>query len=152
MTVSQLCAAAKMSQPNASNQLRVLHEFGFVAYRRRKMSVIYRADANDLVTFSPELLRALRVCYELSEPLPFVIRRVTAFTHQRRIEIARVLSDAPMTLVDLLERTGMSAPALSRHLRKLSRRGVVRTKGRLYSLARRPSHPLDKALLKLAVG
>lgn len=141
-----------MSQPNASNQLRALNECGLVAYRREKMNVIYRTEANELVAFSPELLEGLRVCYERGDSLCSVMKRVTAFTHQRRVEIVRVLNGMPMSLTDLQGKTGMSFPALSRHLNKLIRRDVVRVKGRVYSLVRRPQHPLDQVLLKLALG
>jgi DNA-binding transcriptional ArsR family regulator len=152
MAVSQLSSVAHVSVPNASNQLRALNEFGLVAYRREKMNVIYRAEANDLVAFAPGLLEGLRACYERGDSLDSVMKRVTAFTHQRRVEVVRVLNGMPMKLVDLQEKTGMSSPALSRHLNKLVRRDVVREKGRIYSLVRRPTRPLDKALLTLALG
>jgi DNA-binding transcriptional ArsR family regulator len=152
LSVSRLCFMLQMSQPNASNQLRMLNDCGLIAFRRKKMNVLYRPEANELTEFAPELLKALRSCYDRSDSLDSVIQRATAFTHQRRLEIVRVLSEESLSLIGLQQKTGMSAPALSRHLKKLARRGVLRAKGRLYVLIQRPDHPLGKALLKLALS
>ncbi len=152
VSVSQLCSKLQLSQPNASNQLRALNECGLIAFRRKKMNVLYRPEANEWVEFAPEMLRALRICYDRSDSFASVMRQVTAFTHQRRVEIVRALAEGAMDTNRLQQKTGMSAPALSRHLRKLERRRFVRAKGKLYGLVRRPNHPLDKVLLKLAIA
>jgi len=113
------------------------------------MRVIYRAEANAGISFAPKLLEALKTCCELSMPFKTVIQQTTAFTHERRIEIARALDGKSLPFADLLEATGMSSTALSRHLGKLEDRGFVRGVSGTYHLSR-PSNPLGRVLIKIA--
>lgn len=48
-----------------------------------------------------------------------------------------------------MEETGIAAPALARHLRKLEARHFVKKRGKLYGLAQ-PQNLLGKALLEIA--
>ena len=137
-----------LSQPSASAQLRALAERGLIIPRREDMRVIYRAEANSAVSFAPELLEALRECYERSMPLKTIIRQATAFTHERRIEIVRALRGKMMSSSELLDATGMSSTALSRHLNKLERRGFVKRIAGLYRLSI-PGNRLGRTLMKL---
>ena len=148
LTVTELRFLVGISQPNASNQLRSLSECGLIISRRNEMSVIYRAEANEVIKFAEELLKALHRFYARSEPFAEIIHQATAFTHQRRIEIARVLHKNPLGFQALLDKTGMSAPALSRHLNKLERRGFVKRTGKRISLGR-PGNALGRTLMTL---
>lgn len=140
-----------ISQPNASAQLRALGERGLIIPRREDMRVIYRAEANSAKAFAPELLGALQKCFEQSVPFKTIIRQATAFTHERRIEIVRALNGKQLSFAKLLDATGMSSAALSRHLNKLERRGFVKRRGGVYRLGS-PGNTLGRTLMKCAFG
>ncbi|MFA7256890.1 MAG: metalloregulator ArsR/SmtB family transcription factor [Kiritimatiellales bacterium] len=149
LCVCQLTTRIGMTQPNASIQLRALQSAGLIRFRRKKMNVIYRAEADDRIEFAAPLLEALRMCCEKPVPLESVIRQVTAFTHERRMEIVRTLKKGSSSYNQLLEQTGMTTSALSRHLCKLEKRKVVGKTGGLYRLLK-PSGKLGSILLKFA--
>jgi len=138
-----------ISQPSASAQLRALADRGLIVSRREDMRVIYRAEANRAVDFAPDLLDALRECYERSMSFRIIIRQATAFTHERRIEIVRALRGKSLPFATLQDTTGMSSTALSRHLDKLERRGFVK---RIKGVSRLgiPGNRLGRTLMKLA--
>jgi DNA-binding HxlR family transcriptional regulator len=149
--VADLARRIGTSDHNATTQLRALNARGLILSRRQKMRVIYRAEANREVDSAIKLLKALNVSFQQSLPKETVIRMATAFTHERRIEIVRALDGSKKTFYELRETTGMSAPSLSRHIRKLETRGfVIRTSER-YCLAR-PENCLGRTLLKLALA
>ncbi len=130
-----------VSQPCASTQLKTLSRCGLIIFRREDMRVIYRAEANSAIRFAPEVLDALRICFERSVSFDAVIRQATAFTHERRIEIVRALNGTPLSFIKLLATTGMSSTALSRHLDKLERRGVVKRAEGLYFIGSSENEP-----------
>jgi len=138
-----------VSQPCASNQLKTLNHCGLIVYRREDMRVIYRAEANSAICFASDVLDALRICFEQSLSLEAVIREATAFTHERRIEIVRVLNGNPLSYSELLEATGMSSTALSRHLDKLERRDFVKRIEGVYGMSA-SDWALGSTLLRLA--
>jgi DNA-binding MarR family transcriptional regulator len=139
------------SPHNATTQLRALNARGLIVFRREKMRVIYRAEANQSVDYAPELLATLKTCYEQSMSFETVIRMATAFTHERRIEIIRALYLAKQSSCELLDSTSMNASPLARHLEKLEDRGFVsRVKG-AYRIAT-PGNPLGRTLLKIVRG
>ncbi len=149
LSVNEARFLVGISQPSASAQLMALAERGLIIPRREDMRVIYRAEANSSVNFAPELLEALRECYERSMSSKIIIRQATAFTHERRIEIVRELSGKILPFVRLLDATGMSSTALSRHLDKLERRGFVKRTEGFYRLGI-PGNRLARTLMKLA--
>jgi len=59
----------------------------------------------------------------------------TAFTHSRRIEIARGLSGKKLTFGELRKATGIAQSALIRHLKKLESRRFVGFHRGMYRLA-----------------
>lgn len=150
ITVSRLALEVGMSPPNASLQMKMLREYGLVCCRREKMEVFYRAEANEAVEYAPELMEALRDCYERSISAQTLIRHATAFTHGRRIEIFKALHGRSLNALALQDVTGMSPSALWRHLDKLVQRGYVKETQRMYRIAR-ASNPLGRTLLRLAV-
>lgn len=147
--VRQAAERTGMSVPNACNQLRTLSARGLISPRREKMRVFYRAEANSALDAAPVLLDALRNCYEKKTPFKTIIRQTTAFTNERRIEIVRALSRKSLDFHQLIEATGMSTSALSRHLGKLETRGFVKYRNGIYYRAA-PGNPLGRTLLKLA--
>jgi DNA-binding transcriptional ArsR family regulator len=140
-----------ISQPGASTQFRALSERGFIIPRREDLRVIYRPEANSAVPFAQELLEALQNCFEQSVPFKTIIRQATAFTHERRIEIVRALNGKCLSFAELLEVTGMSSAALSRHLNKLERRRFVKRTTGFYRL-RTLRNGLGRTLMECAVG
>jgi len=80
----------------------------------------------------------------------------TAYTHLRRLLILRLLAQAgPLTQETVAEEIGMSAPALTRHLSKLLRRGVVRrvakVPGNQWQLVERPGTQFQRALHRMVL-
>jgi len=150
LPVWKLTQGLEMSQPNTSLQLRDLRAAGFVRFRREKMNVIYRAEADRRVGCANELLNVLRKCYDQSVPFDEITRQATAFTHERRIEIVQALNGGALSYNQLLERSRMNSSALSRHLRKLEARGVIgRTNDDQYRITK-PDGRLGKVLLRIA--
>lgn len=148
LPVQQMAERTSMSIPNASNQLRALNARGLISLRRKKMMVLYRAEANRAVNTAPILLDTLRTCYEQKMSFKTLIRQVTAFTHERRIEIMSALAEKQLAFHSLAEVTGMSASALSRHLNKLEVRGFVKYRDGFYKRAA-PKNPLGRTLFKM---
>jgi DNA-binding HxlR family transcriptional regulator len=129
----------------------VLHTFGLILPYRRKQKVFYAAEATTSVEYAEALLTALRKCVEEKMPIETMIRQATAFTHQRRIEIVRALSEKSKTPVELAEATGITSSALARHLDKLEARGIIEKTGYQYSLAC-PQNSLGQTLLQSALS
>ena len=152
MTVSAVATQAGISAVLASRYLRSLSARGLLATRRQSRWVYYRPAADPSVYGSVELLRALRKTLRGGRaPIDSAFRHVTAFTHPRRIAIARALASGALTTTDLARSTGISRIALRRHVAKLSRRGLVTEQNGLWQLAR-PRGSLAIALVPLACG
>jgi DNA-binding transcriptional ArsR family regulator len=59
-----------------------------------------------------------------------ILRSLTAFTHPRRLTIMTQLqAKRILSFESLIRETGISSPALYRHLAKLEARGIVCTEG-----------------------
>jgi ArsR family transcriptional regulator len=151
LCVGQLMEKVGLSRPNTSNQLRAISARGLIMSRCEKNKVIYWAEANKKIDYAPVLLEALRISYEQSVSFSSIIRHATAFTHERRIRIVRVLTGTSQSFVGLQLRTGISPPALVRHLQKLELRGFVQQSNDLYRI-NRPSRLFGRELLKIAEG
>lgn len=149
LSVNELADQIGMSPSNTSNQLRALSARGLIFPHREKMKVYYRAEANDSLDAAPVLLNALKDCRDCDVSFKTVIRQMTACTHARRIEIIQALTGGKKASHELMEQTGMSASALSRHLDKLERRGFVKYRRGDYRRSV-PGNPLGRTLLKLA--
>jgi len=147
--VAEMARITGTSAHNATTQLRVLNARGLIVFRREKMRVIYRPEANTEVDYAPELLETLKKCHEQSMPFETVIRQATAFTHERRIEIVQALDGSELTFCDLLGSTGMAPSSLSRYLEKLEARGFVKRVNGVYRLSHPGNLRLDKRCLKL---
>lgn len=151
MSVVDLAAGARRTPSYASSQMKILFTAGLVQFRRTGMNVIYRAEADPKDFCSVELLRALERCCKQKVKFASIIRQVTAFTHERRIEIVRLLLEGGLSFNELIKHSGMTSSALSRHLTKLVAREVVRDDGEQYGLNDMPD-PLGKALLNIVCG
>jgi DNA-binding MarR family transcriptional regulator len=97
------------------------------------------------------LVIALRSAFrQESSAVESLFKLSTAFTHPRRIEIFRILNMEDRSLSQIQAATGISAPALLRHLRKLEARGFVVRQMDTYA-ATEPACASGRALARLAV-
>lgn len=150
-SVAALGDSVGISESQASVYLRALNSRGLVVPERRQKYVFYRSEANPEVEHAEVLLHALRDCYDHFMPLEMVVSHMTAFTHPRRIDIVRALSDVAYDEQKLSIQTQISLPALYRHLRKLTDRGyVAKTDKQLHLVPQENS--LSKTLLTIATG
>ncbi len=148
LSVKKLALGSGITESYASFQLKVLFSAGLLRFRRKNMCVIYRAEALMKDSLTAELLVALGHCCEKKVPFESITRQVTAYTHERRIEIVRLLVDGSLSFNKLMERSGMTSSALSRHLLKLEARKIVRWDGELYRIVQ-PKNQLGKTLLEI---
>jgi len=150
-TVTEIAEAMGIHEVVASRHLRLLNSRGLLRVTRISRWVEYRIGHNPSIPETEEILRVLRRQLENQRwTLDDTFRDLTAFTHPRRIRIARVLSNGgPFSVPALRVRTAISVPALKRHLRKLVSRGLVAEKDGLYR-NRRAGTPLLRTLVRLA--
>lgn len=148
-TVSAVAARLNLPMPVASLGLRSLEARGLLTVRRVKLHAHYRlndiptGDARDLVAALKSAFRS-----ELS-PENLIFRLSTAFTHPRRVEIFRLLQTQPCAAARLRIATGISGPALVRHLEKLKARGFVVSQKNIYSTTK-PRQAFGHTLAQMA--
>ncbi len=148
-TVSGVARSLQLSLPVVSQALRALEARGLLAARREGRRTHYRL-SNMSTGAAQELMRALRSAFRRRPvPVKSLFRLSTAFTHPRRIEIFRAAHGHAFTLRQIRTATGISMPALLRHLEKLQTRGFVACRGGSYS-ATNPAEAFGRALARLA--
>ena len=147
--VQDLAIRTGISESNVSNQLQILAEKGLIAPKREKQKAFYRPATQNSSEYAKNILPALKKCHAQEVPHRQIIQHATAFTHERRIQIVRCLVRSEETFESLLKKTGMTVPALNRHLRKLLQRNVIQKNLRAYQLVN-PRDRLARHLLKLA--
>ena len=116
-----------VSGPVASQYLRDLQARGMIAVTRRSRWVCYDGRPDPSVAHAAALLAAMRMVLEGPSFSPRHTQRLLkGFTHPRRLAILRVLDrSSPLRFAALARATGISEPALARHLRKLETCGLV---------------------------
>jgi len=124
--VAGIMQSCGLSEPKASQHLRLLQSRGLLAATRISRYVSYDAKPDPSVGHAADFLEAMRASLRRRETPAEQIRAFTAFTHPRRILIVRALAEKAMDGVGLAGTCHISLPALHRHLRKLERRGLVR--------------------------
>jgi DNA-binding MarR family transcriptional regulator len=151
-TVNELADRLGYHRSLASLYLRALNARGLIQPSRQGREVWYRVEADENVPGSALLISALRNAFSgASNPVDHIFRQATALTHPRRVLLMSVLRRAPMDREELARRTGISLPALTRHLNKLARRRWIRTRdGMCYITRSLP--PLASVLLRIAVS
>ena len=143
-TVSELADRAGLKLSRASQELRRLHSRGLLQAVRSGRQVQYQAAPDPLVRSAKPLLEALNCSLQRHSPAECV-RIASAFSHPRRLLLARVLMGHPRTPEELLAMTGIPRVSLMRHLRALRSRGLVAREGRVFYLQPDP-HPLARCL------
>jgi len=147
-SVFDLAEETGIKENYASMQLRELHTYGLIAPRRRKQCVYYSIQPSTSKTYAGMILPALIKCAKSRTSTDLIIHNVTAFTHQRRVEIVRSLSAKPQLFAELVKTTSIAPSALARHLAKLKARNFILKTGNAYCVAQ-PKTPLKKALINV---
>ena len=130
LTVSTVAKRNGISEVSATQCLRALNSRGLLGVRRVSRWVKYRVAHDPSVRVAEEFVSALRLqLLARGDVIGLTIRDATAFTHPRRIVIFRSLDKhGELSFADLMAITGISEPAMSRHLMKLKRRRFVYVK------------------------
>lgn len=150
-SVTEIAVELKMHPALASQFLRELNARGLLLATRHAARVFYRVGADRSVPQASALVEALTEAFHHErDPLGVIYRKVTAFTHPRRIAIVGRLRQGPARFAELSRQLGISPSALKRHLHKLASRGFLQAGGDrgVYAIARNGS-PLEMALRKL---
>jgi DNA-binding transcriptional ArsR family regulator len=153
-TVSAIASRFGLSLSVASESLRLLESRSLLTARRTGKYVKYRVVPTRRDNPKSRLAAELRAIFHertLSKASDTIFQLVTAFTHPRRIEIFRALRMRPRTFDQVQAATGVSALALSRHVKKLEARRFIECRDGLYSVVRRVD-PLRRELMRLAAG
>jgi DNA-binding transcriptional ArsR family regulator len=150
-SVTQLADKTGLSEGVASSYLRTINSRGLIQAKPNGRYVFYSATPNPNVEHSAELLEALDRAFTDKMDNEAIIHVLTAFTHERRLEIIATMEEKRMSLIELTVSTGISGAALLRHLKKLRDRGIVKVSDRIYRLTT-PEHAFARTLLLVAQG
>ena len=148
-TVSAVAAHMRLSMPAASQYLRALEARGLLTCRRVGRRVNYGPTTGTSEGAAGEIVKALRVSFRKAQPIDAIFKLATAFTHSRRIEVYRNVAIGADSFEKLQMATRIPARALSRHLRKLEARGLVKNEIARY-VAAIPRHLFARVLARLA--
>jgi DNA-binding transcriptional ArsR family regulator len=150
--VGAIARAGGISEVSATQQLRLLQARGLLATVRQSRWVYYSAGADPAVEHAAPLLAALRQAFARGMEAPDLLFALTAFTHPRRIALARILAAGPASVEEMSVRGGLSRVACYRHMDKLERRGFVKLgDGNRFQLVS-PDSVFAAALLREALG
>ena len=149
-TVTAVSSRLRLPVAVTSQYLRALEARSLLVVRRKGSYVSYRINDGDTARPVRSLVVALRVVFQRErDPITTIFKLVTAFTHPRRVAVVQAMAGGARTLQQLHDRTGISVPALMRHLAKLEARGfIVRGNGTYVLLPQRT--PLPRALTTMA--
>jgi DNA-binding transcriptional ArsR family regulator len=149
-TVSAIAERMSLSMPATSQYLRALEARGLLTCRRVGRRVEYRPVAGTSEDAAAEIVKALRLAFPgKAQPIEGIFKLATGFTHPRRVEVFRALTNGADSFVKLQAATNLPARALSRHLAKLEARGFVKVEAAHY-VAPIQRHPFGRALARLA--
>lgn len=150
--VSLLAARLRLSQPDASRNLRALEARSLLQSRRSGRHVEYSITPAVNAGSLEELMKALRAQLQRGpSSVDAIFREATAFTHPRRIDLFRAASAGGQNLEQLRRGTRISARALLRHAVKLEARGLLHCREGVYGVTA-PKNSLAQALVRLALG
>ncbi len=150
-SMGRLAEACGLGGSSACMHLRALNARGLIRAERRRTHVFYRPVANPEVAHAVALLGALRRSHADGDSAAKVIRAATAFTHPRRIEVVRSLGEGAKDFSTLAVETGISVPALARHVAKLAKRDILKRTAEGFALLPQ-SDPLCACLLRAAMA
>ncbi len=147
LCVLDIAKAEALSEVVASQHLRLLHEHGFLQLERKSKWVFYRSETPTKGSYAEYFFKIIRKKLLFGkDQRAELVHLFTAFTHPRRIDIAKALLRKDHTFNELISRCDISGQALYRHLNKLADRGFVVEKNKTYKIIREDAG-LKKALL-----
>ena len=150
LTVSVVAERLGLSVPAASQYLRALEARGLLSCRRLGRRVEYRLSSDTSEGAAEEIVKALRLVFRRkAQPIEAIFKLATGFTHPRRIDVFRALTEGADSIAKLQTATEMPARALARHLAKLEARGYVKNEMELL-VATIPRQPFGRVLARLA--
>ena len=148
-TVSQVSQDMRVSLAATSEYLRMLNARGLLCATRKGRRVSYQAEADRAVPHAAILLQAFKETLQVRPSrIDEAFADLTGFTHPRRIQIVRAITQGPISASALAHRIGISARSARRHLHKLHARGYVMRRGNHFDKAD-PKTPLARALIRL---
>jgi len=151
-TVSAIARRLQLSVPVASQYLRALESRGLLTVRRVGSRVYYRISAGEAPVAIQPLVAALRHAFERSpNPVEFIFKQATAFTHPRRVAIYQAVDHGAQTVDDLHARLRISRFAAARHLAKLEARKFVAVREDA-CVAVQTQNEVARALAKIAMA
>ncbi|MDZ8117167.1 ArsR/SmtB family transcription factor [Pontiella agarivorans] len=130
----------------ASKHLQRLGDGGFLRSWRRGRYLYYGIN-----TEHPLVAALLEEIDRPEADIGTILKSLTAFTHERRIQIVRSLMTEPKSVDALRVETGISGDALLRHLRKLEAREMVFHREGCWSVAV-PRNRLRQWLMEYVTG
>jgi DNA-binding transcriptional ArsR family regulator len=140
----------RLSVPAASQYLRALEARGLLTCRRVGSRVEYRPAVGTGEGAAGKIIDSLSlVLSRRAQSIEAIFKLATAFTHPRRIEVFSALTNGADSLAKLQAATHIPARALSRHLRKMEARGLVKKEMACY-VATLQRHPFGRVLTSLA--
>jgi DNA-binding transcriptional ArsR family regulator len=149
-TVSAVAERMRLSMPTASQYLRALEARGLLTCRRVDRRVEYRPPARASQGAAEEICKALRPVFRRrAQAIEPIFKLATGFTHPRRVEVFRALTNGADSFAKLQAATKMPARALSRHLAKMEARGFVKKETALW-VATVQRDPFGRVLARLA--
>ena len=152
LTVTEVAEKNGISRISATQCLRTLNARGLLRVSRTGRWVEYRVGHDPSVPATKQLVAALSRQLAGGGTVEQTFKDVTAFTHPRRVRIVGLLARGnKMSVPQLCNATGISIPALYRHLRKLVDRGVVRETEGVYTYARSGS-PALRTVVRMIPG
>jgi len=152
LSVGKIAVKAGVPENQASINLRAMQARGLLAARRDGRWIRYFPEPDPLVKHAAAVLDAVRRELKSGDGRKTELLRVTlrAFTHSRRLAILKHLTfQEEATCEEIVAKTRISQPAVSRHLEKLRCSGLVcATKSGTWRLmARRRLSALARTLL-----
>ncbi len=139
---------------HASQYLRALQSRGLLRATRQSRWVYYDANPDVLVPSAEPVLNAIReALFDESRGDRQIVHDLTAFTHPRRLSILTCLFKRESATSETLSTlTRVSQPAMSRHLKKLNDRELIRQDKDLWHLIPCTHQPARALLTWLATS
>ncbi len=128
LTVGEIAERLRIPINQASMFLRALQARGLIRAQRKSRWVYYAPFPDPLVSCARPLLDALRHTLVVEKrSAKGIIHTLTAFTHPRRLTLLFYLQTTHVvcSCETLVSATGISLPAMKRHLRKLAARRLI---------------------------
>lgn len=149
-SVSSVAQHMKLSRPTASQYLRALEARRLLTCQRRASRVEYRLADGRSEGSADQIVAALRRVLGRGGRFEQLFKLATAFTHPRRVEVFRAISEGANSFGKIQAATRIPGPALQRQLAKLEARGFITGTRGAYAV-RPQADPFARALARLAI-